>query len=360
MALFRAMDASGKGQKEKMAEADHPSALNWIFEKLPAFSGGVGFGAIGHRVVHGGPLYRMPQRIDSAMIEGLRGIIAFDPEHLPVEISLMEICAEKFPDIPQVACFDTAFHATMPRVATQLPIPRCYEADGIQRYGFHGLSYAYLLQELERTMGPGVANGRVILAHLGNGASLAALREGRCIDTTMGLTPASGLMMGTRSGDVDPGLMTFLGRTRKMSPGQVDHMMNHESGLLGVSETSPDMRDLIAREKKDVRAAEAVELFCYQTKKWLGAYAAVLGGLDTLVFSGGIGENSPSVRSRICEHLGFLGISLYSSRNADNAFLISTDDSQVAVYVIATDEESMIARSVGRLLADNSGWKNKP
>jgi acetate kinase len=249
-----------------------------------------------------------------------------------------------------VACFDTAFHQTMPRVAKLLPLPRRFDARGIQRYGFHGLSYAYLMEELARLGDPAATKGRVILAHLGNGASLAAVRDGKSMDTSMGFTPTAGLVMSTRTGDLDPGLAPYLARTEQMTTKQFYEMVNHESGLLGVSETSSDMRDLLDREKQDVRAAEAVALFCYQAKKWIGSYAAALGGLDTLVFAAGIGENAPIVRARICDGLGFLGIELNQARNADNAAVISANGSRVAVRVIRTDEELMIARSVCRIL----------
>jgi acetate kinase len=249
-----------------------------------------------------------------------------------------------------VACFDTAFHRTMPRIASLLTIPRRYEAAGVRRYGFHGLSYAFLMEELVRLGDAAATQGRVILAHLGNGASLAAVRDGKSIDTSMGFTPAAGLMMGSRSGDLDPGLVAYLARTEQMSASQFDDMANHASGLLGVSEISSDLRDLLAREATDMRAAEAVALFCYQAKKWIGAFAAALGGLDTLVFAGGIGENAPLVRARICDGLGFLGIALHAERNAASAPLISTEGGRVAVRVVRTDEELMIARSVVRVL----------
>jgi acetate kinase len=239
----------------------------------------------------------------------------------------------------------------MPRVARLLAIPRRFEAQGIQRYGFHGLSYAYLLEELARVAGTKASQGRVILAHLGNGASLAAVRGGKSIDTSMGFTPTAGLVMSTRSGDLDPGLVSFLARSEQMTATQFQHLVNQESGLLGVSEFSSDMRDLLAREADDVRAAEAVALFCYQAKKWMGAFAAALGGLETLVFSGGIGENCPSIRARICEGLGFLGLELNESRNAAHADVISAEGSRATVRVIRTDEELMIARSVRRVLA---------
>ena len=251
--------------------------------------------------------------------------------------------------MPQVACFDTGFHRTMPRTAQIVPIPRKYWGLGIRRYGFHGLSYAYLMEELERIAGSAEARGRVVLAHLGSGASLAAVREGRCLDTTMGFTPASGLVMGTRSGDLDPSLNAFLAKAEGMTPQQFHRMVNQESGLLGVSETSADMRDLVARRETDLRAAEAFDVFCYRVKLGVGAMAAVLGGLDALVFSGGIGENSPEVRRRACEGLEFLGIALDDGRNRSGEPMISTDASPTRVRVIRTDEETVIARETIRL-----------
>jgi acetate kinase len=270
---------------------------------------------------------------------------------------LTEAFHRRFPDLPQVACFDTAFHHDMPRVAQLLPIPRRYQAQGVRRYGFHGLSYAFLIEELARVGDQAATTGRVILAHLGNGASLAAVRDGKSVDTSMCFTPTAGVPMSTRSGDLDPGLVWYLARTENMSAKQFNEMANFHSGLLGVSETSSDMRDLLDRETQDVRAAEAVALFCYQVKKWIGAYAAALGGLDTLVFAGGIGENAPPVRARICEGLGFLGIELEEKRNVANEGLISAAASPVAVRVIRTDEERMIAKTVCQVLG--LGCKNK-
>jgi acetate kinase len=344
----------GLNQAENFARPsaipDHSTAvgllMDWIQDRMKhsALSG------VGHRVVHGGPKYWEPQRITSEMIEELRRLSPFDPDHLPEEILLTVAFHRRFPNLTQIACFDTAFHHDMPRVARLLPIPRRYDSKGVQRYGFHGLSYAYLIQELGRVAGTEAAKGRVILAHLGNGASLAAVLEGRSIDTTMAFTPAAGLVMGTRSGDVDPGLVSFLARSEKMTPMQFDRMVNHESGLLGVSETSSDMRDLLARENEDIRAKEAVALFCYQAKKWIGAFAAALGGLDTLVFAGGIGENAPLIRARICQGLSFLGIEIDESRNRAAAAVVSTDASRATVRVIHTDEDLMIAKSVCRIL----------
>ena len=333
-----------------LAAPDHTAAvgalMDWIEERL----GRVALTAVGHRVVHGGPKYSDPQLITKEMVEELRQLTPFDPEHLPEEILLTVAFHRRFPDLPQVACFDTAFHHDLPRVARLLPIPRRYEAQGVRRYGFHGLSYAFLMGELARLAGAEAASGRVILAHLGNGASLAAVREGKPVDTSMSFTPTAGVPMSTRSGDLDPGLVWYLARTEKMSAKQFNEMVNFQSGLLGVSETSSDMRDLLECETRDVRAAEGVALFCYQIKKWVGAFAAALGGLDTLVFAGGIGENAPIVRTRICEGLGFLGIKLEERRNAANEGVISAEASQVSVRLIHTDEEWMIAKTVCRVL----------
>jgi len=284
------------------------------------------------------------------MLEALRALSAFDPEHMPQEIRLAELFQQRFPDLPQVACFDTEFHRNLPRVARILPIPRRYEARGVRRYGFHGLSYAYLVGRLAEVAGASAAQGRVILAHLGNGASLAAVRSGRSIDTSMAFTPTAGVPMSTRSGDLDPGLVWYLASGEQLDAKGFQRMVNTESGLLGVSETSSDMRDLLAREAQDVRAAEAVALFCYQVKKWVGAFAAALGGLDTLVFAGGIGEKAAVVRERICEGLGFLGLAIDPARNGANAELISTAASRVAVRVIVTDEEQIMATMACDLL----------
>ena len=320
--------------------------MDWIEERTERDA----LTAVGHRVVHGGPRYSEAQRITVEMVEELHHLSPFDPEHLPEEILLTEAFHRRFPDLPQVACFDTAFHHDLPRVARLLPIPRRYEAQGVRRYGFHGLSYEFLMGELDRLAGAEAAQGRVILAHLGNGASLAAVRDGKPVDTSMSFTPTAGVPMSTRSGDLDPGLIWYLARTDKMDDRQFNEMVNFQSGLLGISETSSDMHDLLERETQDVRAAEAVALFCYQVKKWIGAFAAALGGLDTLVFAGGIGENAPEVRARICAELGFLGIELEEERNAVNESVISTDASCVAVRVIYTDEELMIAKTVCRVL----------
>jgi acetate kinase len=329
---------------------DHTAAVGALMDWIEERSGRDALTAVGHRVVHGGPKYYKTR--SESLRKWLRNcaLSPFDPEHLPEEILLTEAFHRRFPDLPQVACFDTAFHHDLPRVAQLLPIPRRYEAQGVRRYGFHGLSYAFLMEELARLAGTEAAQGRVILAHLGNGASLAAVRDGKSVDTSMSFTPTAGVPMSTRSGDLDPGLVWYLARTEKMSAKQFNEMVNFQSGLLGVSETSSDMRDLLDRETQDVRAAEAVALFCYQVKKWIGAFAAALGGLDTLVFAGGIGENAPTVRARICDGLGFLGIELEEKRNVANEGVISAAASRVAVRVIRTDEELMIAKTVCRVL----------
>jgi len=321
--------------------------MDWLEERPGR---GDALSAVGHRVVHGGPKYSQPQRLTADVLEDLRRLSPFDSEHLPAEILLAEACRRRFPALPQIACFDTAFHHDLPRVAQLLAIPRRYEAQGVRRYGFHGLSYAFLMEELSRLAGAEAARGRVILAHLGSGASLAAVRGGKPIDTSMAFTPTAGLPMGTRSGDLDPGLSWYLARTEGRDAKGFNEMVTRESGLLGVSETSSDMRDLLENETRDVRAAEAVALFCYQVKKWIGAFAAALGGLDTLVFAAGIGENAPTIRARICDGLGFLGIELDEKRNAANEGVISAATSRVPVRVIRTDEEYMIAETVRRIL----------
>ena len=329
--------------------------MDWVQERFEHGS----LTAVGHRVVHGGPKYSEPQRITREIMEELHDLEPFDPEHLPEEILLAEAFHQRFPDLLQVACFDTAFHRDMPRVARMLPIPRRYDAKGVQRYGFHGLSYSFLMEELERLAGPKAVLGRVILAHLGNGASLAAVQDGKPIDTSMGLTPTAGIPMSTRSGDLDPGIIWYLARTEKMSPKQFNEMVNFQSGLLGLSETSSDMRDLLSREKEDNRAAEAIALFCYQVRKWIGSFAAALGRLDTLVFTGGIGENAPLIRWRICEGMEFVGLCLDPGLNDVNAAIVSRKDTPVTVRVMKTDEELMIARHTYNFICEQRGKGKK-
>lgn len=341
---------AGNGSGTRPLDATDPThalefLIGWLEEEgvLPSIT------AVGHRIVHG--LERTePARITPEVLADVHRAEPYAPDHVPREIALIESLRSRSPHIPQVACFDTAFHARMPSVATLLPIPCRYYERGVRRYGFHGLSYAYLIEELGRVAGREAASGRVILAHLGNGASLAAVKGGISIDTSMGFTPAAGLVMSTRTGDLDPGVLSFLAGTERMTAAEFHHMVNHESGLLGVSALSSDMRDLLAREATDVRAAEAVALFCYQAKKWVGAFAAALGGLDTLVFSAGIGERSAPIRTRMCDGLAFLGIELDHTRNTAHEPVISANASRVIVRVIGTDEQLMIARSVLQVL----------
>jgi acetate kinase len=328
------VDAAAPGAAETLMVA-------WLHEQgvLDSIDGA------GHRVVHGFE-HTGPVPISRPLLSQLHDAAPYAPEHLPAALRLIEALAARAPNLPQVACFDTAFHHTMPEVARLLPIPRRYQGNGVRRYGFHGLSCQYLVDELTRLAGADAAHGRVLLAHLGNGASITAVRDGRSLDTSMGFTPAAGLVMGTRTGDLDPGVMLHLAQTERMTPQQFDRMVNHESGLLGVSEISSDMRELLARAQCDERAASAVALFCYQARKWIGALATVLGGVDTLVFSGGIGERSAVIRARICEGLGFLGIEVDEERNRTHAAIVSPAHRPVAVRVIPTNEELMIARSV--------------
>ncbi len=342
--------ATQQTDRTVVSAPNHASCVDLLLKRLAERTGSTEFRAAGHRVVHGGPRYSQPQVVTPDMLDDLQRLCSFAPEHLPAELGLMAALTQRFPTLPQVVCFDTAFHQGLPRVARILPIPRRYETAGVRRYGFHGLSYQFLMDQLARQGDRAATSGRVILAHLGNGASLAAVRDGHCLDTSMGFTPAAGLVMGRRSGDIDPGLVAYLARTEGLTAAQFDELVNHRSGLLGVSEISSDMRELLALEHTDPRAADAIALFCYQAKKWIGSFAAALGGLDTLVFSAGIGENCPQVRARICDGLGFLGIELNEMRNAANEPRISADTGRVAVRVICTDEELFMARSVCRIL----------
>ena len=296
--------------------------------------------AVGHRLVYGGPMYGEPARVGPALMTSLDALVPFDPLHLPDALAAIREIETTWPGTEQVVCFDTAFHHGMPMVAQRLPLPRELWSDGVRRYGFHGLSY----ESIVRDLGQAGARGEMIVAHLGSGASLAAMRNGKPVDTTMGLSPLGGLMMGTRPGDLDPGALLFLLRSGRYTPAELDAVLTEHSGLLGVSEISADMQTLLRRRADDDQAAEAVELFVYQAKKHIGALAAVLGGLDTLVFTGGIGEHAPAVRTDICAGLGHLGIELDSIRNAANAGIISDDQAHVVVRVIAANENLMVAR----------------
>ena len=343
VSLFESEIAAGKS-----GNAGLTALLDWL--EAGGYSSGLT--AAGHRIVDGGPHYVQPQKITPELIAGLRELTPLDPEHAAAAIGAIESIADRFPSLPQVACFDTAFHASLPKVARLYAIPRRYFDRGIMRYGFHGLVCESILHQLtsEDSANAGITRARLILAHLGNGASVTAVRDGRSIDTSMGFTPLEGLVMSTRSGDIDPGVLLYLLGEAKFSPAQLDSLLNKESGLLGVSASSADMRDLLKIEAADPRAAEAIELFCYRVKKYIGAYAAVLGGLDTLVFSGGIGEHAPAIRERICDGLAFLGIELSPPANGSAAPIISSASSRVTVRIVCADEELVIARHTASLL----------
>jgi acetate kinase len=336
-----AADPDGRIVEDRaLALPDHRHALEALLRWLESAGTPA---AAGHRVVHGGPDYSAPQRVTTELLATLRSLVPIDPEHLPQAIAAIEGLSDALPAVPQVACFDTAFHRTMPHIAQTYALPRRYTDVGVIRYGFHGLSYEYVVERL-RAIDPISADGRVVIAHLGNGASMAAIRNGRSIETTMGFSPTGGLVMSTRPGDLDPGVVIYLQREAGLTLDSAGRVLNKESGLLAVSETSGDMQDLLARESSDARAAEAIDLFCYAARKSVGALAAALGGLDALVFTGGIGEHASPVRARICAGLGFLGIRIDSGRNSTSAPIISPDDSRVTVRVIPTDEDLMIAR----------------
>ncbi len=353
-AHFTARVASGKLLTDERASLpDQPAALQRLIawtQSADAAPYMRELAAVGHRVVHGGATFQAPTRMDAHTLAALRALIPLAPNHLPNEIAAIEAMSAAWPGVPQIACFDTAFHATMPAVAKRFTLPRQYWDAGVRRYGFHGISYASICAQLWRLAGPTALDGRVIIAHLGSGASMVALRDGKSVDTTMGLTPLGGLVMSTRTGDLDPGVMVYLAREHGMLPDALETLVGEQSGLLGVSGVSADMRDLLAREQTDVRCAEAVESFCYAAHKTLGALVAVLGGLDLLVFTGGIGEQAAPIRQRIVDGLGYLGLALAPDRNASNAPIISTDESRVVVRVIPTDEEAMIARYVNAAL----------
>ncbi len=349
---FTAQRPSGKALSMEAISGDGPALIQALLGWLEAQPEFADVSAVGHRIVFG-QQHTESVVVTEELLAELQGYALNDPEHLPKALDLISALGQRHPDIRQVACFDTAFHSSMPRVARMLPIPRRFEQKAVQRYGYHGISFAYLMEELAKLGDPAAKNGRVILAHLGSGASLAAVRNGKSIDTSMSFTPAAGLMMGTRSGDLDPGLITHLLRTEHLSANQWNALVTRESGLLGVSETSSDMRDLISRATTDERAAEAIALFCYQAKKWIGGYAAALGGVDTLVFAGGIGEHCPSIRANICEGLEFLGIRLDPSLNAASEKIISDGEMQSMVRVMHTDEELMMAREVSELCGMN-------
>jgi acetate kinase len=324
------------------------SALTeWLVDQVA----GRAMGAIGYRIVQGGQ-YHATRDIDASMFAALQDGAANDPEHMPQALHLVAALRRSFPAARHIACFDTAFHAAMPTVARRLPIPRRYDALGLRRHGFHGLACMSVMNELARLGEPG-ARGRVVIAHLGSGGSITAVADGNSIDSTMGLTPAGGIMMSSRSGDVDPGLAFQLFQAECLSPEQIQHMLNHESGLLGVSGITGDLQQLLAIEADDPNAADAVAMFCYQASKAICAMAGALGGIDTLVFSGGVGEHLAPLRARICVSLGFIGVTLDDAANVRHAALVSAPDGAVEVRVIHVDEQAVIAAEVRALIGSS-------
>ncbi len=339
-----------RGVIERLEPGDARRALDEVLRRIDGHGGLANVAAVGHRLVHGGGSFTAPTRLDDAALGALDALAPLDPDHLPAELAIVRAVRERAPTLLQVGCFDTAFHETLPRVARLLGIPRRFEAEGVRRYGFHGLSYQFLLDELRRGAGDDVAGGRLELAHLGSGSSLAAVREGRCVDTSMSFTPNSGIVMGTRCGDLDAGLATYLLRRHGLAPDALDRLLSKESGLLGVSGVSADMRDLLAREATDPACADAVALYCHGVRKAVGALAATLGGVDTLVFTAGIGEGSAVVRARVCEGLAHLGVVLDEARNAAGLAVVSREGSACPVRVVRTDEELVVARETQRIL----------
>jgi acetate kinase len=326
---------------------DHDAAFRALFSRLGDHTPDLH--AVGHRVVHGGAHYTRPQAVTPELLAALEEMTPLAPDHLPHELKAIRAISRSFPDLRQAACFDTAFHRSMPKPARLYALPRRVVKDTIIRYGFHGLSYEYIVYELRKEAGE-EADGRLIIAHLGNGASMAAVRDGKSLDTTMGFTPAGGLVMSTRAGDLDPGVLVYLMEEMGLRPSELNDLLNKQAGLLGVSGVSSDMKDLLEAEPENVHAAEAVGLFCYQARKFLGALTAVLGGLDTLIFTGGIGENAPAVRRRICKDMEFLGVHLDQRRNDANEPIVSRSDSPTRVRVMKTNEELMIARHTRDLI----------
>jgi acetate kinase len=330
-------DADKMLSDKKGAFPDHAEAIKVMFAGLRE-QGVNEPAAAGHRIVHGGPRFTSPQRINDKLKEELKTLIPFAPLHLPSQLAMIEAVAEHYPNLAQVACFDTAFHSGIPEVARRFALPQELWEQGIKRYGFHGLSYEFVVSKLGKEIGQ-----RAVIAHLGNGASMVALQDGLPVDTSMGLTPSGGFMMGTRSGDLDPGVLLYL-MNKGYSAASMEKLLNHEAGLLGVSGQTSEMKALLEKRKTNGAAAMAVAMFCYQIRKFVGSFAAVLGGLDTLVFTGGIGERAVVVREEICSGLQFLGITLDVTANKNNAEVISVPESRCVVRVVETDEDLIIAR----------------
>jgi len=341
------------GTTERRVEAkDHVGAIDEMFHHLPELFAS-GLRAVGHPIVHGGLNHAKPERLTVPLLNELRQFEHLDPTHMPQSLSLVDLLIRRFPNVPQFACFDTAFHRSMPDVAQRYPLPRWTSEAGVRRYGFHGLSCESIITQLEQ-INPQAVAGRMLIAHLGNGASITAARDGRSVDSSMGFSPTGGMMMGTRSGDLDPTVITYLARARAMTTDALEQLVNEESGLLGVSSASEDMRDLLDRATSNREAADAIELYCYVAWKHFGALAAVLGGVDTIVFTGGIGEHAAPIREKICSGLEYLGVQLDHKSNAAHEAVVSADSSRVVVRVIATDEDLVIAKHLASVLSGES------
>ncbi|MEW6414575.1 MAG: acetate/propionate family kinase [Pseudomonadota bacterium] len=338
-ARLRVVDKRGRTDIAITA-CDHAQALACALDWLDAQQSGLDVHAAGHRIVHGGTNYRHPVRIDAAVLANLESLVPLSPLHQPQGLAGIHALARLRPGLPQVACFDTAFHHTLPPHAWRLALPREFEAHGIRRYGFHGLSYEYIAGVLPEYLGD-AADGRVVVAHLGNGASLCALRARQSVETSMSFTPLDGLPMATRCGALDPGVLLHLLRAEGLTPAALDDLLHHRAGLFGVSGVSGDVRTLLASDNP--QAAEALELFTYRTAQAVAAHAVALGGLDALVFTAGIGEHAAPVRAAICRQLSWLGLALDDAANARHGPRISAPASRVSAWVIPTDEESVIA-----------------
>jgi acetate kinase len=347
LTVKNAEGATTTDQKVDETVRDGRQALNAVADLLRSNYSGARLLGVGHRVVHGGPRHAQPVIVNAQVLAELRQLIPLAPLHQPYNLAAIEAVADRLPDVPQVACFDTAFHRGQPAVAELVALPRDICKSGIQRYGFHGLSYEYIASVLPQ-VAPEIARGRVIVAHLGSGASLCAMKDGKSIDSTLGFTALDGLCMGTRPGSVDPGVILYLFQGLNMSPKQVEEILYKKSGLLGISGISNDMRDLLSSQEPPARLA--VDYFVYRVSKEIGALTAVLGGVDGLVFTAGIGENSAEVRRRICESAAWLGIELDAEANARRDARISRPGTKVSAWVIPTNEELMIARHTARLL----------
>ena len=352
-AHLKARDASGGTLDdsdltlEGPAETQHRTALSFLVDWLHRRAASHRISGVGHRVVHGAQKFSQPIVLDAAIVDALRGFIPLAPLHQPHNLAGIEVLTAALPDIPQVACFDTAFHRSQPDVAQLFALPRAITAQGVRRYGFHGLSYEYMAEVLPQHLDIQRARGRVIVAHLGNGASMCAMKDLKSLASTMGFSTVDGLMMGTRTGNLDPGVLLYLMDYQQMDAKALTRLLYKESGLLGVSGISQDMRVLLDSAAPEAR--EAVDLFCYRIVREIGSLAAALGGLDALIFTGGIGEHGAPVREQVCARLGWLGLTLNTVANATNAAKISAADSQIDVRVIPTNEEWIIARHVAKL-----------